>query len=263
MVESSRSFVRRGTLNWSTDQHRRTPGTLQFRNDGHKSPPNSHASHCSVPSAAPGNDVIAATQTQQWMPSLKAPAAGTDRRRQPLRLAVSPFRAAPARRRGITGRPRCGGHLRDDPVLVCEVRTDCANRLRRRRPRGTRRTSSGAPNYAAQAIVPEAPFTHDFSQPPSRPRHHHRETRAPEIAGTAKSARASRDSAEEMDELDRRRASAQDTVNGVSAGSHSRSPGAPTYRSGDCGAVAWSDRSRCSAWCASSIWRSAVSSGHG
>ena len=37
-------------------------------------------------------------------------------------VAVSPFRAECARRRGVDGCPRCGGHLRDDPVLVCEVR---------------------------------------------------------------------------------------------------------------------------------------------
>jgi putative transposase len=37
--------------------------------------------------------------------------------------------------------PRCGGHLRDDPVLVCEVRAGLRARLRRRRPRPGEATS--------------------------------------------------------------------------------------------------------------------------
>src|SRR6185436_4767643 len=35
-------------------------------------------------------------------------------------VAVSPFHAEPARRRGPDARPRRRGHLRDDPVLVCQ-----------------------------------------------------------------------------------------------------------------------------------------------
>ena len=37
-------------------------------------------------------------------------------------VALSSFHAEPARRWGVDACPRCGGQLRDDPVLVCEVR---------------------------------------------------------------------------------------------------------------------------------------------
>src|SRR5271157_1055502 len=46
----------------------------------------------------------------------------SDRGHRARGVAVSPFRAESARRRGADAGPRRGGHLRDDPVLVCEVR---------------------------------------------------------------------------------------------------------------------------------------------
>src|SRR6478609_9017329 len=46
----------------------------------------------------------------------------SDRGHRARGVAVSPFRAEPARRRGADACPRCGGHPRDDPVLVCDVR---------------------------------------------------------------------------------------------------------------------------------------------
>jgi len=46
----------------------------------------------------------------------------SDRGHRARGVAVSPFRAEPARRRGPDARPRRRGHLRDDPVLVCQVR---------------------------------------------------------------------------------------------------------------------------------------------
>jgi hypothetical protein len=46
----------------------------------------------------------------------------SDRGHRACGVAISPFRAESARRRGVDGCRRCGGHLRDDPVLVCKVR---------------------------------------------------------------------------------------------------------------------------------------------
>src|SRR5260370_9021767 len=46
----------------------------------------------------------------------------SDRGHRARGVAVSPFHAEPARRRGTDARPRRRGHLRDDPVLVCQVR---------------------------------------------------------------------------------------------------------------------------------------------
>ena len=46
----------------------------------------------------------------------------SDRGHRARGVAVSPFRAESAGRRGADAGPRRGGHLRDDPVLVCQVR---------------------------------------------------------------------------------------------------------------------------------------------
>jgi transposase len=46
----------------------------------------------------------------------------SDRGHRARGVAVSPFCAEPARRRGVDAGPRCHAHLRDDPVLVRQVR---------------------------------------------------------------------------------------------------------------------------------------------
>jgi Transposase DDE domain len=65
-----------------------------------------------------------------------------DRGHRARGVAVSPFRAEPARRRGTDAGPRCGGHPRDDPVLVCQVRA------------GLRQQAASAPTPPRRQMAP-------------------------------------------------------------------------------------------------------------
>jgi membrane-bound lytic murein transglycosylase B len=65
-----------------------------------------------------------------------------DRNHRARGVAVSPFCAEPARRRGTDAGPRCGGHLRDDPLLVCQVRA------------GLRQQAASAPTPPRRQMAP-------------------------------------------------------------------------------------------------------------
>src|SRR5271166_4005842 len=66
----------------------------------------------------------------------------SDRGHRARGVAVSPFCAEPARRRGADVGPRCHAHLRDDPLLVCQVRA------------GLRQQAASAPTPSRRQVAP-------------------------------------------------------------------------------------------------------------